>query len=333
LKWGLFKKGKMKLLQIVDNLENEIESELDNRLDEILFAFKYTKIKVSAIQDLFISPIIGTYFINENKILTILFSHDNLILQTFDQRGSILKTKFLFENGFNLKIASLHNNDKLVLLGKYTARNYTEDGDGNCYEIHNCGEREDEDRGGNVIVAYVLIFDEDLNEINKRELSYVHDVLSVAENNRKYYCLLQSIYNFVFLSIYDWDLKEIDRKDYYAKNNGDPFYFSSDTKQLRVKNGSIFILETGLIKEMNENTGIVIKQSPVLGSSFELIQNKFVLFVDENQVKIYDKSGRERNTFDLSDELKGCPFSFLSDTNLIGLDVQNEEIINLKTNK
>ena len=48
-----------------------------------------------------------------------------------------------------------------------------------------------------------------------------------------------------------------------------------------------------------------------------------LLSMHEIQVKIYDKSGRERNTFDLSDELQGYQLRFLSNTYLIGLKMEN----------
>jgi hypothetical protein len=279
--------------------EDEPESKLDKKLNNILFALKSTSIRIHFRSVRFIwAQIFKAYLTNDKKILTILFYRNSLYLETYDQRGNILEPKILFENIHNLNIASLHSKERLVLLAKFK-------------------ECDDYDR----IFVYLLIFDESFNVLKGIKMSNTHDIISVAENDSKYYCLLKSTANSAFLSIYDSDLKEIDRKGLDAKEINDPFYFLLDTKQLRVLNGSIFILETGLIKEMNKNTGFVTKQFPVFGSSFELIQNKLVLFDDENKITLYDKSGRERKTFDLSKELKGCELSFLSKNNVMGLNV------------
>jgi hypothetical protein len=61
--------------------------------------------------------------------------------------------------------------------------------------------------------------------------------------------LLTSTSNINFLSIYDNDLSEIETKGLDAKTKEDPFYFPTDSIQLRVLNQSLFILGKGLMRE------------------------------------------------------------------------------------
>ena len=202
----------------------------------------------------------------------------------------------------SLKIKSFLHNDNLLLLVKK--------------------------KNNNKHFAYRLfIFDSNLNQLSEKNISNANDIVSVAANNSKYYCLLKSTSNNNFVSIYDDELNEVAKKGLDAKHETDPFYFSTKVTQLRVSNQSIFILDPIFIKEMNKETGIIMMQLEVYDLTFEIIKNGFVLYSGFGQVYVYGKSERKKKSIALPDELKLCISSFLSDQSVIGFNMTSNKII------
>jgi len=173
----------------------------------------------------------------------------------------------------------------------------------------------------------ILIFDSNCNLICQKNILNIRDIVSIAENESKFYCLLTSSSNINFLWIFDFDLNLLDAKGLEARERTDAFYFSANAVQLRVSNRLIFVLESGLMRQMNEETGIVIKEFPVFGSSFEFFKNSLVLFDHLNTLTIYDTTGKKIKNIVLPDEFKKCNSSFLSNLNVIGFNPTNEKIL------
>ena len=78
---------------------------------------------------------------------------------------------------------------------------------------------------------------------------------------------------------------------------------------------------------MNEKLGVVTKQFPVLGSSFENVINGFVLFDSAKKFIIYDTSGNIHKNLVLSDEFEKCNLRFVSKLNVIGFNAISGKII------
>jgi hypothetical protein len=79
---------------------------------------------------------------------------------------------------------------------------------------------------------------------------------------------------------------------------------------------------------MNKETGIIMKEFQVAGSSFDIFKYGFALFNCTNAIMIYDKSGRKRKELLMSDELNKCNIKFLTgESNLIGFNRNNNGII------
>jgi len=112
-------------------------------------------------------------------------------------------------------------------------------------------------------------------------------------------------------------LNHIASKGLNAIESTDPFYFSPNAKQLRISSQSIFILETGFIKVMNEESGIIRRQFPVAVLSFKIIKKNIVLLDGLSNIVIYDKSGMKKKEIELPEEFERCDLRFLSNYSLI----------------
>jgi hypothetical protein len=253
--------------------------------------------------------ILDAHLINEDQMLVISCMVQRFYLNKTDQNGKLLLYKYIFLNNSDyLCIKSVMNDDKLILLARFTLHDY---GDYHDYHSHQ-----------------ILIFDKDLNQINQKEISNINKIISLAVNDSKYYCLLTSTSNINFLSIYDNDLFEIETKGLDAKTKEDPFYFPTDSIQLRVLNQSFYVLGNGLMRVMNEETGIIMKEFQVVGSSFGFCKYGFALFNGTNTIIIYKKSGRKIKEVWMSDEFNKCNIKFLTEeSNLIGFNRNINRII------
>jgi hypothetical protein len=306
LESNLFNNGKMKFFKN----ENEITSDFLGELRA--FTVIETHIKYSwpkkRVDEVFYSDDefseswhMSAHLTDERNLLTISNSHNSVELSLIDQRGLIMKNEIILEHIYDVKVKSLLHKERLVLL----AQGYDK-GDNNWSEL--------------------LIFDTNLKQINKLKISDVSNIVSVAANNSKYYCLLTSYSNKNLLYIYDFNLNEVAVKGLDAKKNTDAFFFYNNTSQIRVTNQSIFILENKLIKLMNIETGIVSFEFPVVGSSFEIHKNYLVLFDKVSQIRIYNKGGKEQRSIVLSNELKHSDWTFFSNLDVIEFNKNNAEI-------
>jgi hypothetical protein len=252
--------------------------------------------------------ILDAHLINEDQMLVISCMVQRFYLNKTDQNGKLLLYKYIFLNNSDyLCIKSVMNDDKLILLARFTLHDY---GDYHDYHSHQ-----------------ILIFDKDLNQINQKEISNINKIISLAVNDSKYYCLLTSISKINFLTIYDNDLNEIATKGIDAKTKKHPFYFPTDSIQLRVSNQSFYVLGNGLMRVINKETGIITKEFHVVGTSFVFYKYGFALFNGANTIIIYNKVGRKRKEIVLPDEFYQSDSKVLSESNVIGFNQSNQRVI------
>jgi hypothetical protein len=80
------------------------------------------------------------------------------------------------------------------------------------------------------------------------------------------------------------------------------------------------------MREMNEKTGIFMKEFQVFGSSFDFYKNGFALFNGTNTIRIYKKSRKIKEIL-MSDEFNQSYPKFLCDSNLIGFNPSIKRVI------
>ena len=94
-----------------------------------------------------------------------------------------------------------------------------------------------------------------------------------------------------FLSVFDEKLNPIASRGKKVQNITDPFYFSLEIRKIHVQNEKIFIMEREQFKIMSELTGEVEASFAVLGTTFSLYKEQFLLTLDnDGHVYYYDIS-------------------------------------------
>jgi hypothetical protein len=164
--------------------------------------------------------------LEDNTVISISLNANNLELNKFVENGIIQTYKIFlksirYQNNDDLTIKSITSKGEIILLIRFS------------YELGYYDYK-------------IVIFDSNCNKIDEKNIENIDNIISIAENDSKYYCLLTSTSNSNFLSIYDYNLNHIESKGLNTIESTDPFYFSSNAKQLRVMKQSIFILETVL---------------------------------------------------------------------------------------
>jgi hypothetical protein len=312
LKSHLFKTNKMKFVENTRHIKIDLVGKLE------MHPISIKTITSSAPILCYNNPIsthkvLGVEVLNDNYLVSFSIGTNSFELNKLGVTGIVQtnnngirdyqKSYFETLHKEDITLKSIISKGEIILIVKYLNKSFY------CYDYQ------------------ILIFDSNLSKTYERKLSNINNVVSIAENESKYYCLLTSKSNVNFLSVYDLNLSHIATKGLEAQKKTDAFYFSANATQLRVSNGLIFILEIEAIKVMNEKNGIVMKQFPVVGWSFELLQDRIVLFDHQNTLTIYDSSGKKLKTVVLQDEFKKCDLKFFSNLNVIGFNQITQKII------
>jgi hypothetical protein len=304
-KTHLFKSFKM---QFIEN-QNELKRDLLGTIKMCPIGVNLTESRTKCFNysnQLQNHNIVSVHLINKDQMVIISTQGQNLYLYKIDQNGNILITNSIINSRNSVFcVKSAMNDGKLILLARYSYY----DGYSSANYRHQ-----------------ILIFDQDLNQINQKMISDVNGIISLSVNDSKYYCLLSSTSNKIILCIYNNDLTEIASQGLAANSKDDPFFFPQDSIELRASNQSLFILRKGFMTLMNEVTGIIEKEYPVVGSSFDLNRND--IFVCHGKVKltVYDKLGRMRKEVAFPDSFKQASYFFFSHSYVICFNLSSLKI-------